>query len=547
MTLSNILVVDSSYRDTTVYPLTTSFEIPVNSPQQVHEYVDTPLIFFRWSQTESSVTGTVIGGSTTNIILSSEFYVAISNYYIGSVIQFIDSSSNVIEASRIISYIPNQNAVILENAIMTDTISSTTEVKINYFDSVSLPLHIQITGYVDGVISEYNHLYLYNRTKNLIFEIYELDRYGFVTLSESMTDTYDLNDFFEIRNNAFHYKLSSSTYYISILTYELLYERFNHLVTYIPGEKVYILPDPSNTMLSAPDRPQTYTVASVDPLQLNLVDYGGNYVLGFKYYIVPERKLLDTDYTDCYQLLVAEIAATLDALDHGIPNPSNHVLYIGNYRFGSLLYFEYSQFKNWIVVNNFDTYVDILLYLASVDTILDIFFLTKVIQNISSNVANSSFPQNPICFQISLESLILPNKYVKGYKQLLSFFPYVIVKLYNTSTANKTKNYAIISNNPTSSVSQFFCPIGNLLNPNIIRFVEISSSMTQSLQLNPYDDLLFQVCLPDGSILEYEENALAVLGSNPNILPNYTLVLENRSGFTISNTVCAIFSLKTTT
>lgn len=545
MTLSNILVVDSSYRDTKVYPLNTSFEIPVNSPQQVTESVDTPLIFFSWSQTQSSVTGTIIGASTTNIILSSEFYVGIYNYYIGNVIQFLDSSSDVIEASRVVSYIPDKNTVILENAVTTDTISSTTLVKINYFDSLSLPFHIQITGYVDGVISEYNHLYLYNRTKNLIFEISELDRYGFVTLLESMTDTYNLNDLFEIRNNSFRYKLSSSSYYISILTYELLYELYS-TVTYIPGEQVYILPDPSNTVVDTPERPQIYRVLSIDPLQLTLVDFGGNYQMG-NYYIVPERKLSDSHYTDCSQLSVIQVAATLDAMDLAIPNPSNHVLYIGNFRFGSLLYFVYSQFKNWIVVDNFDRYISILLELSSAATVLDIFFLTKVKQNISSNVANSSFPQNPICFEISLESLILPNKYVKGYKQLLSFFPYVIVKLYNSSTANKTKNYSIISNNPTSSVSQFFCPIGNLLNPNLIRFVEISSDMVQSLQLNPYDDLLFQVCLPDGSILEYEENALAVLGSNPNILPNYTLVLENRVGFTISNTVCAIFSLKTTT
>lgn len=545
MTLSNILVVDSSYRDTKVYPLNTSFEIPVNSPQQVTEYVDTPLIFFSWSQTQSSVTGTITGGSTTNIILSSEFYVGIYNYYIGNVIQFIDSSSDVIEASRVISYIPNTNTVILENAVTTDTISSATLVKINYFDSLSLPFHIQITGYVDGVISEYNHLYLYNRTKNLMFEISELDRYGFVSLSESMTDTYDLNDFFEIRNNSFHYKLSSSSYYISIFEYELLYELYN-TVTYIPGEEVYILPDPSNTVLGTPDRPQIYRVLSIDPLQLTLVDYGGNYKLG-NYYIVPERKLSDSYYTDCYQLSVVHVVATLDAMDLGIPSPSNHVLYIGNFRFGSLLYFVYSQFKNWIVVDNFDRYISILLYLSSLSTLLDIFFLTKVTENISSNVANSSFPNNPICLEISLESLILPNKYVKGYKQLLSFFPYVIVKLYNSSTANKSKNYSIISNNPTSSMSQFFCPIGNLLNPNIIRFVEISSNMTQSLQLNPNDNIFFQVCLPDGSILEYDENALAVLGSNPNILPNYTLVLEKRAGFTISNTVCAIFSLKITT
>lgn len=541
MTISNILVVDSSYRDTKRYPLTTSFEIPVNSPQEVTDYVDTPLIFFHWREAQPYVTGTVAGGSRTNIVLSSDFQIGLYNYYIGSMIQFIDSSSQVIGSSRIASYIPAENAVVLENSMTSDVLASTATVKIVYFDSVSLPFHIQITGYVDGVISEYNYLYLYNRTKNLMFEISQLDRYGFVTLTESMGDTYDLNDLFEIRNNSFHYKLSSDSYYISIFAYEILYEVYSNM-DYIPGEHVHILPDPSST---PPSRPQVYRVVSINPLHLDLVDYGGDYEMG-PYYIVPERLLLDpAEYINCSQLGVTQIAATLDAMDAAVPSPSNHVLYLGNVAFGSLLYFVYSQFKNWIVVTNFDRYISILLYLSSLGTVLDILFLVKVTQNVASNVANPSFPQNAICLEIALESLILPNKYVKGYKQLLSFFPYVIVKLYNTSSANKTKNYAIISNNPTSSVSQFFCPIGNLLNPTLIRFVEISSDMKQSLQMNPYDDLYFQVCLPDGSVLEYEENVLAVAGSDGTILPNYTLVIETRKGFTISNTVCAIFSLKT--
>lgn len=542
MTISNILVVDSSYRDTKRYPLNTSFDIPVNSPQEVTEYVDTPLIIFQWMGALPYVTGTVTGGSRTNIVLSNEFQNGLYNYYIGSMIQFIDSSSQVIGSSRIASYIPGENAVVLENGMTSDVLASTTTVKIVYFDSVSLPFHIQITGYVDGVISEYNYLYLYNRTKNVMFEISQLDRYGFVTLVESMGDTYDLNDLFEIRNNSFHYKLSSDSYYISIFAYEVLYEVYSNM-DYIPGEHVHILPDPSSS--TPPSRPQVYRVVSVNPLHLDLVDYGGNYEMG-PYYIVPERLLLDpVEYTNCSQLAVTQVAATLDAMDASIPSPSNHVLYLGNIEFGSLLYFVYSQFKNWIVVTNFDRYISILLDMSSTGTVLDILFLTKVTQNIASNVANPSFPQNAICLEIVLESLILPNKYVKGYKQLLSFFPYVIVKLYNTSSANKTKNYTIISNNPTSSASQFFCPIGNLLNPTIIRFVEISSDMKQSLQMNPYDDLYFQVCLPDGTVLQYEENVLAVPGSDGTILPNYTLVLETRKGFTISNTVCAIFSLKT--
>ena len=103
MTISNILVVDSSYRATKRYPLNTSFDIPVNSPQEVTEYVDTPLIIFQWMGALPYVTGTVTGGSRTNIVLSNEFQNGLYNYYIGSMIQFIDSSSQVIGSSRIAS------------------------------------------------------------------------------------------------------------------------------------------------------------------------------------------------------------------------------------------------------------------------------------------------------------------------------------------------------------------------------------------------------------------------------------------------------------
>jgi hypothetical protein len=539
MTLSNILILDSSFRDTSLYPLNTSFQVPVNSPQQSTDYVDTPLIFFRWIASQPTVTGTLISGSSQSVVLSSDFYVGVRNYYVGCTIQFLDSSSDVIESTRVVTYDPQKNVISLEYPIRNSTITSCSSVTISYWDSITDPFHIQVTGYVDGVISEYSHLFLYNQTKNLIFEIAEFDRLGLVTLTQSMGTTYDLSDQFEIRNNALHFKLSVSEYFISIQSYEL-WDSFYTPVVYVIGEEVYLLPvDPSETV----EDPQVYKIRSVNPLTMELVSYGGNYRLGAQYYIVP--KSIESAYENCMKLSVVQIAATINALDSAVPNPNNHVLYIGNYRFGSLLYFMYSQFKNWVVVENFDKFVSILLFLHNEGTLLDVFFLTKVIQSNSLNVANSSFPLNPICLKICLETLILPNKYVKGYRQLLSFFPYVIVKLFNSSGANKTRNYAIISNNPTSTVSQFFCPIGNLLNPNIIRFVEVSSNMTQSLQLNPCDDIFFQVCLPDGNILEYEDSILPTFeSSQQNLLPTYTLVIENRLGFTVSNTVCAIFSIK---
>lgn len=545
MTLSNILVIDSSFRDTSLYPLNTSFGVPVNAPRQQSEYVDTPLVFFQWTPTQLTITGTISGGTQKAIILSlADFPRRLRNYYVGCTIEFLNSSSEILESSMISEYDPTSNSVELEYAISSTTLSSTTNVKISYWDSVAMPYSIQITGYTHGVISEYTHLFVYNRTKNLMFAIQEISRLGLVTLETSMGNSYHLNDQFEIRNSPSHHLVTSSNYYISILFYELL-DSLYVTTTYREGDLVLILPEKGSS--DNIECAQIYKITGLHPfMRLELVSYGGNYSLSSVYYIVPEEMFRDnliTSYSGCLKLSVIQIAGTFKCETSVIPDSSSNVLYFGDTRFGSLLYFRYSQFKDWIIVDNFDKYTEILLDVSRLAIRLNIYFLSLVNYTVCSNVANSSFPQNPVCFDVSLETLILPNRFVKGYRQLLSFFPYVIVKLYNISASNKTKNYVITSNNPTSTISQFLCPIGNLLNPSIIRFVEVASDMTQSLQLNFYDDLYFEVCLPNGKILEYDDYILPDQ-DNLDLVPNYTLVLENRKGFTVANTVCAIFSIR---
>lgn len=539
--MNNILLIDSSYRDRKLYPHNTSFILPVNTVQSSTEYIEVPIIFFRWAFPTNTVSGTMIGGSRNTIILSSEFERPLHNYFTGCILKFLDTSSVVMESSRIVGYDPSTNTVVLDNAVSNATLTATSTLIVEYFDSVTYPSSIQITGYVNGVISEYNNLFVYNRTKNLIFEIASLDAYGFVTLSQSMGTTYDINDDFEIRLNRNHYKITTGTYYVSIYSY-VINEAVPSAHEYRFGEILHAL-DPTGTSII--DVPQLYEVVSTDPFDIQLVSYGGNYLLGGEYRLVPEDHIDDVEYYQkCFILSCMEVALACNSLGPAIPDPSNNVLYIGNYRFGSLVFFQYEVFEDvWIVLTDINQYIDIALDYYDDGTILDVFFLTKSVQTISLNVANTSIPQNPPCCQVRLVSLILPNKIVRGYNQLLSFFPYVIVKLYNTSSPFKTKNYSVITNNPVSAVSQFLCPIGNLLNPSIIRFVEIASDMTQAMVINPYDDLLFEVTLPDGTILQYDESVAVT--SNIQYLVNYSTILQNRLDFTFYNTVCAIFSLKT--
>jgi hypothetical protein len=124
--------------------------------------------------------------------------------------------------------------------------------------------------------------------------------------------------------------------------------------------------------------------------------------------------------------------------------------------------------------------------------------------------------QNPTCYSVSIVSISLPNLPVCGFNVLLSDIPYVIVTLTNT---NNDCYGTLVSNNPNSANANFICPIANIRNPDIVKFVVVGSYQKVVFKFTPKNSLRFRVSLPNGQLLKYS-----------NTFVPYNLSCEKRSG-----------------
>lgn len=111
--------------------------------------------------------------------------------------------------------------------------------------------------------------------------------------------------------------------------------------------------------------------------------------------------------------------------------------------------------------------------------------------------------QNGTCYQVSISSISLPNLPVCGFDVLLSDIPYILVTLVNVSTSSNDSYGTLISNNPGSLTANFVCPIANIRNPRIVKFVVVSSNQKTVFKFTPRNSLRFRVTLPNGDLLRY--------------------------------------------
>jgi len=111
--------------------------------------------------------------------------------------------------------------------------------------------------------------------------------------------------------------------------------------------------------------------------------------------------------------------------------------------------------------------------------------------------------QNATCFLVSIASVSLPNLPVCGFDVLLSDIPYILVTLVNVNTPNNDSYGTLVSNNPSSFSAQFVCPIANIRNPNLVKFVVVSSNQKTLFKFTPRNSLKFRVTLPNGELLQY--------------------------------------------
>jgi len=114
--------------------------------------------------------------------------------------------------------------------------------------------------------------------------------------------------------------------------------------------------------------------------------------------------------------------------------------------------------------------------------------------------------QQGVCYKVRLLSLILPNQPVQGINQLPSFFPFVMLQLYNTNMNTSSTNI-MYSNNPHTQRVTFFCPVGNPRNQLISTYVVVRSTQENYIKWTSLGSLHIEVVLPDGTPLTYAENA----------------------------------------
>jgi hypothetical protein len=517
------LVIDSSFRTKKLYPLSTKFEVPVNSIV-TNEYLETPLKGFTWGKDSFEIIGTIAGGNQENLILSPEFLSPFPNHYIGCLLVLYNSSLIPIESSYIVDYNPDDNTVSLQYPLTT-SISINNVIHIVYPDSSKNPYTIQILGYESKEIFEYDNIYIYNYSQKWIREIKTITSLGLATLKEPIPiDKYLPEDKYEIRTSRQMYQYSLDVYYMSITKYEIINGSHNYEI----GSYVYIEPDVGGVR-------QIFRVK--DKNVFEIVEYGGPFKLQASHLIYP-FDYNNVSSTELSILVSLQTSFVINAGTNSIPDPTTHILnFDGATVVGSLIFFNYRVDKNYIITLDslLDNRDDIPKFENNEWTGYN--FIPREIVTCSMNVANWSFPQNPLCLTVCIDTLILPNLPVKNYNKLLSFFPYVIVRIYNTDASQFSRYGTITSNNPNSSNAQFICPIGNLQNPDIIRFVEISSETVQSLKFDPTQNIYFEVLLPDGNVLEYEDTQTRISIVRPFF---ESLAIYQ---FTITDTVACLLSL----
>jgi hypothetical protein len=486
------MLIDANYRNKKNYPLLTNFDVLVNNTTDTDSYVEVPIFYWQWYSNQKYVEGTILGGDIQNILLSNNFKQTQYNYYIGCLLSLYDDTSQLLESSKIIKYNNLTNVVTVEILFLPTNFENCSSIKIFYPDSQENPYMCQICGYNIENIFEYTDLYLYNTSRQSIYFIKKISFYGLCQLIRPMLD-YHLNDYLEIRSSNFFLQYQLYNSYKSIILYTL---NENNDYKYKINMQVYI----NSFQLSYTK--QIYKITNVNSigqiLNMEVVSYGGPYIVGEICSIIPvnENEMNDNHAT----LFVRSISTVIETLPNQfIPNNQENVLYF--VKNDSIIY-NYTIDKNYIILE-----YSILNELENENNINPIYygFLRKINITCNMNVSNSSFPQNQLCYHIKINSLILPNLYVKGYNELLSFFPYVIVKIYNTNAPINSKYGNMITNDKHSMNSQFICPIGNLLNPEIIKFVEIKSDMEQTLKFDPSKDIHFEIRLPNGELLEFQD------------------------------------------
>lgn len=500
--------IDSTYRDRKLYQFSTEFGVIVNSTPGYYSsgnvYSVNNIIYarFQWNgnATTTIVNDTITGNftdfSNLQITLDPTHQSTKLNFYIGC--EFVMGWSGI--SSVIIFYDPSKNMITLEDPIPdayynpADTSYSIINPSNNFGnDLLLLGTNLFVNLSQDNVIpllvlksGPTNSLFIENVTAGWIRPIYKVLNNFRVVIFEETMPSYQNGDLFQIRSNSelFVFRAASTNILNSIQKMKIVSSGGGYMINDVV--EVY------STTLPLPTTPAYYKVVSTTPSggisRLELISPGAGYTYG------TWSLKIGANESAIIEILVLQESIQLNNLP---PQESEEfILYvpyinpIENALFTILSiqgYFVFFRNNSGAIIHVNDP-IELMLYRQKPTGL---------------NMPLVSYKQ-PVCYEVSLIHLILPNQPVFGFNVLPTFFPYLMVELYNTSSVGSNMG-VLYSNNPNTEKVSFYCPVGNPRNPLIVSYlIVLSSTQVQTLNWTPTDNFFFRVILPNGQTLKYE-------------------------------------------
>jgi hypothetical protein len=498
-----ILNVDSTYRDQKQYPYSTEFGVIVNptpgNSAAGNNYSVTNIIYsrFQWPGTTTTTVpnDTVVGNfkdfTTSTIELDPANASPNYNFYFGC--QFVLDANGV--GSVILIYNPATNSITLLNPISKAYYDpSNTGYKIinpsnhprNEILLLGSNLYVNTSNEKQNPIlllksGPDNSLFVQNVTKGWVLPIHSvLGNYRIATFAVDMP-SYDNGDLFQVRktSNILQYTTLSNSVCASIETYQIPRSGTGYGI----GNVVTVI-SPSATT------PATYTVTAVDCagciLSLSLIDPGSGYSVGIY--------TLSSGANSTARLYVESVQSSITVQPSPII-PDTYILYVPSIEPIANAFFTVTSTDNATIFFSASTTIPI----TANQPVELMVYRTR---STGLTMPLVSYKQ-PVCYDVSLINLILPNQPVYGYNVLPTFFPYFLIELYNTSIPGSNMG-VLYSNNPNTDKVTFFCPVGNPRNPLIVSYlIVLSSTQVQTIKWTPTDDFYFRVLLPNGETLRY--------------------------------------------
>lgn len=514
------MLLDSTYRDYRTNPVSTSFTLQVNAPTRTAKWNSSSIqnyvyYRFRWvGQSTTIIPNDTLTGNcqpySSNIFILETMdippeyacFTKMEGYFIGMLFVFTATG----ESSIIIDYNVRYKRVILQMDLSNSIMSNVYDYKIinpsgSYGNNI-LCIGTLAFSYNDTTRQELASYLLVrdlsltmsiqNITQNWILPIQAFVGYFRQALLSPSHFVYEANDLLQIRldETLFTYTITSS--FQTDAVYQLL------LIDPGRGYKVGDIVQLQNNGL--PCRLLITKILNGQILEWKLLDPGSGFTLG-QYH----------DTTHFNHPAIFQISSVYPAFFIGplTLQVSEYIVYFPKLRQPDepqITYFVVRDFiDGWMYIWQSRSFPFFPADQDILGTTLEFIPIFSQYQSLNVPLITD---QQAVCYEMQILALLLPNRTVKGTNIQLAFFPYVLVEISNISSSNSRNKGLLISNNPHANTAVFVCPIANLKNPDIIRYIGVSSPQMVTMKFNPTDDLYIRITFPNGNLVEYNSPTL---------------------------------------